>query len=271
MESKVNYSIVGAFVIALIGLLVFFIVWLTGASNNKKYHIYLVLMDESVSGLTNNSPVKYNGVTVGNINSISLNVHNPNQVRLLLDIEEGTPIKEDTRATLMSQGLTGLSYVNLTGGSVTASLLKSGKDEAYPVIKSEPSLMFRLDSALRQVSVSLTELSQDMRDLLDKNNRIAVKHTLQNLDKISATLASNAKQIDASLKSTQLLLKNAADTSTRFPAVINNLNNASVGVIAATQKLTAASTATKELAQDLKQNPAMLIRGRQPLKPGPGE
>lgn len=307
MESKVNYTVVGAFVLLLMLMLIFIIIWLSGASNHRKYTTYLVLMHESVSGLTLNSAVKYNGVTVGNVKDISLNAHNPNQVSLLLDIEEGTPVKEDTHATLMSQGLTGLSFVNLTGGSEQSPLLKASENEAYPIIKTEPSLMLRLDTAVRQLSITLAGLSKDIREVLDKDNRLAVRNTLQNLDKLTTALAANAKQIDASVKSTHTILKNTAEASKKFPVLVNNLNHASVQVIDVTHKLSKASATTamamqdtrtfmqtvthqalpqmvqtlnslqsvsgqlKDLAIDLRQNPSMLIRGRQPFKPGPGE
>jgi len=307
MESKVNYTVVGAFVLVLTLSLIFFVVWLSGMKEHRKYTPYLIWMNESVNGLTINSAVKYNGVTVGNVKNISLNVHNPKQVRVLLDIEQDIPIKEDTRATLMSQGLTGLSFVNLTGGSEQSPLLKARKDEVYPVIKTEPSFMLRLDTAVRQLSITLTGLSQDIRGLLDKDNRLAVKHTLQNLDQLTTALAANAKQIDASVKSTQTILKNTAEASQQFPTLVNNLNNASTQVIEVSNKLSKASTSTtmamqdarafmqtvtnqalpqmiqtlnnlqgvsgqiKDVTADLRQNPAMLIRGRQPLKPGPGE
>ncbi len=57
-------------------------------------------MHESVAGLGVNSAVKYNGVNVGSVKKTSLNNQNPEQVRLLLQIEEHTPITEGTTATL---------------------------------------------------------------------------------------------------------------------------------------------------------------------------
>lgn len=307
MESKVNYTVVGSFVLILTAVVIFLVIWLSGKSSSRQYTTYLVLMNESVNGLSVNSAVKYNGVTVGNVKDISLNAHNPNQVRLLLDIDADTPVKVDTRATLMSQGLTGLSFVNLTGGSPNAPLLKTEQDEVYPVIQTEASFMLRLDNAVRQLSINITDLSTDIRELLDKDNRLAVKNTLKNLYTVTAALAANARQIDESVKSTHLILKNTAEASERFPVLINNLNNASINVIEVTKKLDKASVATtaamqdahtfmqtisnqalpqalqtlnslhsvsaqiKDLTMDLRQNPSMLIRGRQPLKPGPGE
>ncbi len=307
MESKVNYTVVGAFILFFIASLIFFIIWLSGTRDHRAYTTYLAIMNESVNGLTFNSAVKYNGVTVGDVNDIVLNTHNPNQVRVLLNIARDIPIKEDTRAMLMSQGLTGLSFVNLTGGSPTSPALKREKNQKYPIIKTKPSLMFRLDAAMRQLSITLTSLSKDVREVLDKDNRLAVKHTLQQIEQLTATLAANANQIDAGIKSSEIILKNTAKASQELPLLLNNLNRASVNVIAVTQKLSKTSEKTtvamqdahtfmqtvshqvlpqaiqtlnrlqnasgqiKDLALDLRQNPAMLIRGRQSINLGPGE
>ncbi|MDP2786291.1 MAG: MCE family protein, partial [Sulfurimicrobium sp.] len=62
METKVNYTIVGLFVILLFAALVAGILWLSGGAQYRKtYDTYLAYMNESVSGLNLNAPVKYRG------------------------------------------------------------------------------------------------------------------------------------------------------------------------------------------------------------------
>ena len=73
-------------------------------------------MTESVSGLNLNAPVRYRGVDVGRVRAIALAPGNVEQVQVTLDIERGTPVKEDTVAMLETQGLTGIAYVDLTAG-----------------------------------------------------------------------------------------------------------------------------------------------------------
>ena len=73
-------------------------------------------MTESVAGLNLNAPVRYRGVDVGRVRKIALAPGNVEQVQLTLDIERGTPVKEDTVATLQTQGLTGIAFVELTAG-----------------------------------------------------------------------------------------------------------------------------------------------------------
>ena len=119
IETKVNYALVGAFVLALGAALVAGALWLAaGGAWQKKYDTYLAVEDESVAGLNLDAPVKYNGVDVGKVQAIHLDRINPQRVNLLFSIERGTPIKEDTIAVLKTQGLTGIAYVELNGGTV---------------------------------------------------------------------------------------------------------------------------------------------------------
>src|SRR5690606_13963340 len=101
METKVNYAIVGAFVLVLGAVLIAGALWLaSGGTLQKKYDPYLAIMAESVAGLNLNAPVKYNGVDVGKVREIQLDSANPERVRLMFAIERGTPVKEDTIAVL---------------------------------------------------------------------------------------------------------------------------------------------------------------------------
>ena len=73
MESKVNFTIVGLFTLTLVAALIAILLWLgTGGRYYKVYDTYYAYMNESVSGLNLNAPVKYRGVEVGNVRDISL-------------------------------------------------------------------------------------------------------------------------------------------------------------------------------------------------------
>jgi len=170
MESKANYAFVGLFVILLGMALVASILWLSVGIEKKSYQTYQVYIQESVSGLNKKAYVKYRGVEVGYVRDIALVPERPNEVLVLLDIEQGVPLKQDTLALLSIQGLTGLAYVELTGGSLDAlpPVRKPGQD--YPELKTQPSLFVRLDTGVS--------------DLLDNLNNVSktANHFLSNLD-----------------------------------------------------------------------------------------
>ena len=129
MQDKVNYALVGAFVIVLGAALVAGVLWLaSGASGQKRYDTYQSIIQESVAGLNIDAPVKYLGVDVGKVSEIAIDPLNSRQVRLRFLIERGTPIKQDSEAVLKTQGLTGIAYVELSGGSAGSPPLVAAAD-----------------------------------------------------------------------------------------------------------------------------------------------
>ena len=152
MDNKFSYAVVGAFVLALGAVLIVGVLWLAaGGTGKKRYEPYEAIFKESVSGLNLNAPVKYLGVDVGKVREIQLDPRNPQQVHLRLEIERGTPVKRDTEAVLRTQGLTGIAYVELSGGSPDSPPLEAPPDGGLPTIPSKPSLATRIENVLTTV------------------------------------------------------------------------------------------------------------------------
>jgi len=204
MEPKVNYTLVGLFIVLLSAALITGVLWLSRTDYRGVYDRYYTYMDESVSGLSNDSSVKYRGVDVGRVKEAILNPDNPEQVRIALDIVRGTPIKEDTVAVLETQGLTGITTVNLTGSSRAAPALKAVPGENFPVIKSRPSFYAQLSGSLSRLAaneqlpallVNLNNLAQDARGLVDAQSRGDFKHILADLAEVTKVLAGRRQDL----------------------------------------------------------------------------
>jgi len=278
MESKVNYTVVGLFVFVLLAATIVVSLWLSFGLSHKQYNTYQINMNESVAGLSIDSPVQFNGVTVGHVEYISLNRHNPQQVNLLLDIETDIPITEGTTATLMSQGMTGIAYIGLrNNGDMTPLHILPG--EHYPIIRTTPSLMMRLDTVITTLSMNLNDVSKELQAILDLENRQAIKETLQNLNQVSAMLAANTEQMNQTLKSTNVFMENAAKASQQFPMIFRDSQNVMRTLNERTLPMfnqilmNFGSTANNfsTLSNEIKQNPSILLRGATPPPPGPGE
>lgn len=286
METKVNYAMVGLFVIILGVMIIIIPLWLTSGISNKIYHTYVVYFNESVAGLTEGSSVKYNGVDVGNVQKIILDLKNPQQVDILLNIQEGTPITTATRATVMIQGLTGVGYISLSGGAPNALPLVATANQPYPVIKSIPSFFLRLDSIATKLADNIDKLSLHLDQLLNPVNQKAVTDTLVNLDKITTTFASNSAKLNNTIQSADIVLKNTAMASQQFPIVIQNVQSSAAQFDQLIQQwnyLSESLSGTtlpkvnnvidnlQTLTKNVKQNPSILLRGQAVPPPGPGE
>jgi phospholipid/cholesterol/gamma-HCH transport system substrate-binding protein len=307
LEAKINYTVVGIIVLILIACLIATGLWLSVGFEQKKYNTYAVYMHEAVSGLNNEAAVKFNGVQVGFVRKIELNQNDPQQVKLLLNIEEGTPITTSTSATLISQGITGVTYVGLSANSSDLTPLQKLPGHPYPIIPSKPSLFHQLDSVLKEVSENVNKVSIEVNRIFDKENAAYIKKTLANFQEITDILAKNSQQIQQSLANANVFLKNTAQVSKEFPAIVTDLkvgvrkfNSMATSVtnagdeivetmqsgklaidkisqqavppaIALLRRLDIIAANLEKISAQMRQNPSVLIRGTKAPKSGPGE
>lgn len=303
-----NYTLVGAFVLVLGAALIAGVLWLaSGGSWQKKYDLYLAVMDESVAGLNLNAPVKYNGVDVGKVQDIALDSANPQQVRLLFAIEYGAPIREDTVAVLKTQGLTGIAYVELSGGTADSPVLQAKPGSLYPEIRTKPSLSTRLEYILTSVLSKLDSTSAGINSLLGPENQAAFKNALADLAAVARTVAARRADIDKGLTQAAKTFDNTARVTADLAPVLERIGRSAdalekMGVeVARTSvsagsavdamgadvkrfsvetlpelerllgELSALTTSLRRLSDQTERDPRGLIFGRQPVPGGPGE
>ncbi len=308
METKVNYPLVGAFVLVLGSVLVAGILWLaSGGAFQKTYDLYLAIVDESVAGLNVNAPVKYNGVDVGKVQQIQLDPGNPEQVNLLFAIERGTPIREDTVAVLKTQGLTGIAYIELSGGTRESPPLRTAEGSDYPVIHTKPSLAARLENLLTTVLTKLDSLSNNVNAILSDANRKAFAGALADIAVVAHTIAARKDALDSGIKHAARTFENASRATAQVGPVIDRIGRSAEAVgkmsseVARTsasarktvdavgadvqrfgaetlpelerllEELTVLSASLRRLSEQTERNPASLLFGRRPAPEGPGE
>lgn len=273
MESKVNYTAVGAFVVALSVALVAGVLWLTTGLGGAQYNHYLAYVSESVSGLNVNAPVKYRGVDVGFVREIGLRPGRPEEVRLLMAIEHGTPVKEDTVAVLSLQGLTGIAFIDLTGGTADAPMLYATPGEEYPVIETGPSLLARLDSAASQMFTNIERVSDSLHGFLNEETQEDFQATLASvrsftarldaaldddsaqrlaeslaaLHEVAGALARNAENIDRTLA-------NLADASDQAPSLVARVDDVAASLQAAGDQFASTMRETQAEVRNVSQH-----------------
>lgn len=303
-----NYALVGAFVLVLGAVLVAGVLWLaSGGAFQKKHDFYQAVVDESVAGLNLNAPVKYNGVDVGKVRVIELDPGNPERVNLIFAIERGTPIKEDTVAVLKTQGLTGITYVELSGGSRDAPPLGVTSGSEYPQIPTKPSLSARLENVLTSVLTKLDSTSGNINEILSDENKAAFKSLLADIATVAHTIAARKDTIDAGLANAGRTLENTSSASAQLGPVVDRIGRSAeaiekmgnevartsasagktVNAIGADVKrftsetmpelerlfgeLSALTISLRRLTEQTERNPSSLLFGRRAVPEGPGE
>ena len=280
METKVSFSIVGAFVLVLGAVLIVGALWLaSGGAWQKDYATFLAVANESVAGLNLNAPVKYNGVDVGKVQRIDLDRATPERVILSFAIEEGTPIKEDTIAVLKTQGLTGITYVELSGGTRDSPPLRTIAPNRYPVIQTKPSLSARLENVLTNVLGKLDSTSNNINAILSPENQASFSSILNNtaqataklgplIDRVSRTADSLGKMGDDISKAGASASK-AADG---LGAGVQRLGTETLPEVERLLgELGSLSNSLRRLSEQTTRDPSGLLFGRTPVPTGPGE
>ncbi len=210
MENRLSYILVGLFIFVLVIAGVMATLWLGHYSNEGVFKFYKVHTKESVAGLNNKAPVKLKGVEIGEVRDISINPQNAEEVVVIIRVQDNAPIKEDTYALIEAQGITGLSYIELRGGSNEAKELKTGtKTEEYGIIPSQPSTFSRLDKTLTSVSTKAEEIFDRANRILSEKNLKNFETILENSAKISESTSQTLTNIEAQKQQINLMLKEA--------------------------------------------------------------
>lgn len=225
MDDKVNYAFVGAFVIALGAALTAGVLWLAaGVGGKRTFVTYESIIAESVAGLNIDAPVKYLGVDVGKVSRIAIDPLDSSRVRLTLQIERDTPVKRDSEAVLKTQGLTGIAYVELDGGSAGAPRLEAGEGGALPLIRSKASLATRMESEIGGVLSNLNRLAGNLNAVLDSDNRAALAQTLADTRLLVHMLAQRRHTIGSGLADLARAAGSAASAAAQLGPTLERID-----------------------------------------------
>lgn len=227
MYSKVNYTLIGAFVVLFVVAIISFAFWLGNRGVEDNYTLYLLRVKESVTGLSKDSGIKMKGVDIGIVKSISINPENIEEVDIIVKIQNNIPIKEDMFGIIKMYGLTGLSYIDISGGTNSSALL-TAKNGSLPIIKSGVSLLSKLGNNLDEVMIKLVTLLDKSQDLLSAKNIENFSKSLDNFQKLlekTLVLESQAIKTLKEGEDTLVVTKKSIKEFTKdFHIVSSNIN-----------------------------------------------
>ena len=202
METKANYIVVGAFTLLVMIGSVVAIIWMAGVNIDEEFAYYDIYFEGSVTGLKPGNPVRYRGIPVGVISEMRIDSKNVERVRVTIEIPDSTPIKSDTVASMEFQGITGVGYVQISGGTNSAPRLKKRPDEQRPEIPAKASQLQELFDSAPELITRVTALVDRFNLLFNSRNRESFGNTLENIEKVTRTIANRSDEIDKVLTST---------------------------------------------------------------------
>jgi phospholipid/cholesterol/gamma-HCH transport system substrate-binding protein len=231
METKANYVAVGAFVlICMLGVVVT-LLWLAGAQYSQEYEYFETSFKGPVTGLGNGTAVKFNGIDVGHVTDVEFDPNDPQRVIATLQVKPSLHIRQDSRASIESQGLTGGSYVEISGGSKDSPELVKQPGQKYPRIETKPSTLAQLEQSAPELFDKLNRAADKINKLLSDENVKSFSGILTNLNVTTANLtaitgpiAKRSKEIDATLVNVAEASKLLAPTLGKANATLSSAN-----------------------------------------------
>jgi phospholipid/cholesterol/gamma-HCH transport system substrate-binding protein len=224
METKANYVAVGAFVLACVIGLVVTILWLAGVQYSQEYAYYQANFKGPVTGLGKGTVTRYNGIEVGRITALEFDPSDPSRVIVTMQVQPNLNIRNDSTASIESQGLTGGTYVEISGGTAGAPLLVAQGDQRYPVIRTSQSTFAQLEQTAPQVVAKLNVAASRLNDLLNDDNRRAIAHVLANLDETTEVIARRSADIDATIANANKTMANLDQASQDIKPTLAHLD-----------------------------------------------
>ena len=300
MENKAHALIAGAFVVLVTALLALLAIWLT--RDNTARNLYEMSTSETVSGLQPQATVRYRGVAVGKVERIGFDEKVKGNVLIRVSIDEAAPVTRSTFATVASQGVTGLGFIQLDDDGSSSQRLVPNDDDPPRI----PLKQGGLDKLLKQGGVIFDQAEQAttrINQLLSAQNEAAINTAVTQLAEAAgsinrvakalepavATLPALSKDAQAALRSVKSVTDEVSLTARRLNeqgGPLDRLKDGGAALAAGVETFSAATLpklgeVADETARTMRQlrrtvnavddNPQALIFGNGPVVPGPGE
>ena len=249
METRANHLLIGSFVLIVIGIAFGFLIWLAKVDIDREFVQYHVYFEESVAGLSVGGDVRFNGIPVGTVSEIRIAPNDPSRVQVLIEVAVGTPVRADTEATLAFKGITGVSFVQLSGGSPEKSILKAEREGEIPVIASTPSAFHELFSGAPELIDRVIVVVDRLAEIVNKNNQENFANILDNIDGITT-------EVNKSMPEFRHILENADGITTKLDERMPEVGRILVNVDEITADLRMAS---KDFGQLIKRLDALAV------------
>ncbi len=226
METRANHVLIGGFVLLVIGALFGFVIWLAKVEIDREFAYFDIYFQAPVSGLNTASEVRFNGIPVGSVTDIAIVPDDLSRVRVTVEVATSTPIKKDSVAVIQMQGITGVSLVQISGGSQDSPPLTPDEGQDRAVIASAPSAIDELFQGAPELINRGIVLVNRAAELLNDENRAAMTDILNDINALTGRLAARADALDRIITAADSASANVVEATDN----INQLTERLVGL-----------------------------------------
>jgi phospholipid/cholesterol/gamma-HCH transport system substrate-binding protein len=230
MEPRANHVLIGVFTLAGLALLLLLGLWSARWASDQAWSEYEIVFKHPVAGLSIGSTVQYNGIAMGSVRDLYLHPDDPATVIAQIRLESQAPVREDTTARLAVSGLTGVSTIQLRGGSPDSPPLVAGPGRSLPRIEAEESALQRLLETSEDIATTASKVMLRLVDLLSEENVARVSDALDQIDRFTRVLGGESSRIET-------ILANVEAGSAELPPLMRELRTTVADVNQALERI----------------------------------
>jgi phospholipid/cholesterol/gamma-HCH transport system substrate-binding protein len=266
--------------------------WLWLSDRHVAREPYMVVTQQSVSGLSPQSQVLFRGIPAGQTHSIRIDPDDSRNILIKIHVDQTIPITHGTYASLRLQGFTGLSQLELddSGADPTPLPTHPNKPGRIPMRPSFPDkfmnssevILSNTEQLLSQLNIFIKEINQaPIQQILTNTETVTIQlnRVLDTLPKLSTGAQQTLTGIDELVSQLQILSRSFIKVITKTEQLTETGQAVGKELIHSTfprtntalEQLTQTTEEIRSLVRHLQQSPQSLLRGRQPPPPGPGE
>ncbi|VAW93093.1 hypothetical protein MNBD_GAMMA23-1840 [hydrothermal vent metagenome] len=302
-RDNINYFYVGCFTLAMLFLLVFSLLKMTGRGSDTDFYY---TMYNNVSGIRQGTTVTYGGFKVGQLVDITpLRENGKTHYKLKLSVKSGWPIPTDSFVRVVSPGLLAEAQIDISEGTAADVLEPEGllvsrpsldmmavlssmggefsnlnKNGLIPLLKNINKQVDGFGNNLpeivgdsRELVSSLNTVSKRLANLLTPENSSRLSNTISNTDKITGNLVNLSSRLNNIMEqlqglvtnSNQLLADNSNDVRQSVLDLRKALNSVSQNMETIMYNMDVSSRNISEFSHQIRSNPGVLLNSK-PVK-----
>jgi phospholipid/cholesterol/gamma-HCH transport system substrate-binding protein len=239
MRTRAQTARLGLFIAIAFGLMLIALVIISGRAFLQQRDYYTTVFSETVSGLEVGAAVKVLGVRVGRIESFRVRTDGVDKVAVDLSLDHGTPIRKNARASLSGSGITGLMFVEITGGTADAELVPPGGE-----IPGGSSVLSTITGKAEDIALKADEVLNRILNLTEAKSVGNLKQSLENIESATAKLKDVLENLDTAMPA-------FVKAGERLNPLMTDLSDAAVAVRSASGAVTSVASDTRKVAVNL--------------------
>jgi phospholipid/cholesterol/gamma-HCH transport system substrate-binding protein len=262
METRAKHITVGLFVLVVLLSIAGFCLWAANVQTKEDYSRYFIRFSGSVAQLRVDSSVLFGGIPVGRVIDVRIDPDNSELARVDISVRNGTPIREDSQASMELQGLAGGVALQISRGSRNAAMLKPGQE-----IKSAASSLEKLASKLPNLLDQASAVADRLNNMLSDDNQKAFTQAVQNLQQLTINLNKATEHVPDAINSAQQAMDKLAAASDSFDKLGIQLQGTATNLQGNLQHTTQdISKTAQNFSETASHLTALLDENRGPLK-----